>query len=239
MKASICLLFLLVLHITVDAQNIEIGLAGGISTNSAPSDNIYYKSDKAAINYGGTLTVLYNFMDHMQYGIEAHVLELSGTSDKVYTGLNGLPIGGDDKKFVYAKNDAAVCGVFNGRLDVGRGYVYAGAALGYNISRQSSTTLASNESYRTPDGGHGFVFGAQLGYVYGVSHKLGFFAEAAYRYIDLKYDAEAPAIAPKTDLHYHLTAMPVMIGIRYRILNTIVDNHFQGEIGNRRSRNKK
>lgn len=236
-----CIVLMAFFSSTAYSQNIEIGLSGGVSMNSDPSDNMVYKTDKSAINYAGSASVLYNLTAHIQYGLQANVMELSGTSENVYADVNhGFAlIGGDDKRFVYAKNALLLCGVFNGKVNINRGYLYAGLALGYGISRQSSTTLSSGESYRAPDGGNGISFGGQLGYVVGVSYRFGFFAELAYRYIDLKYDAQAPAVHPSTDLHYHMAAYPFTIGVRYRILNTIMDNGYQQERGTPYSRRRR
>ena len=239
MIGRLAILFVILFPTSLYAQNIEAGLGGGISTNTVPSSNMYYKFDNRTINYAGAFSLLYNFADYMQYGLECHLSEISGKSDIIYNGPDNSPIGGNSKRFVYAKQDLSFCGIFNGKLNIGRGYIYGGGALGYNVARQRSTQFSANESYRAPDGGNGIVFGAQLGYVVGITGKLGLFVEGAYRYVDLKYDAEAPGISPKTDLHYHLTTYPFVIGIRYRILNTIMDNKFQHEKGDNSSRERK
>jgi hypothetical protein len=216
---------------TIHAQNIEVGVAGGISTNSAPSANMYYGFDTRTLNYAGALNAVYNFADYLQFGIEGHVLELSGISNSIFVSPYNTYIGGDNKRFVYAKKDISLCGVFNGRYNVARGYVYAGAAFGYGIVRHNADVLSSNESYRAPNGGAGLVAGGQIGWVVGINGKLGAFIEAAYRYMDLKYSTLAPKEAQQEDLHYHVSAFPVIIGIRYRLINTIIYNNYQHKKG--------
>jgi hypothetical protein len=235
MKLFAYILISLLVPFNILAQNIEVGIAGGISTNSAPSANMYYGFDKWTSNYVGALNAVYNFADHMQFGLEGCVSELSGVSNNVFVSPYNTYIGGDNKRFVYAKKDISLCGVFNGRYNTGRGYVYAGAAIGYGMVRHNADELSSNESYRAPNGGAGIVAGGQIGWVVGINGKLGAFVEAAYRYMDFKYNTQAPKEAQQEDLHYHLSAFPVIIGIRYRLINTIIYNNYQREKGKNES----
>ncbi|MBA3828877.1 MAG: outer membrane beta-barrel protein [Taibaiella sp.] len=228
----------LILGCTVitNAQNIEIGAAGGISINGIANGNMVYTAEKPVINYAASGIVMYNFADHMQAGLEGHALALSGTSDKVYMGPNGSPIGGANKRYVYSELDASLCAVFNGRINFGNGYVYAGPAVGYNIARNHSKTYADNDAYKAPDGGQGIVFGAQGGYVRGLSDRFGLYAEIAIRYYDLKYTAEAPNVHPQSELHYHLLAYPLVVGVRYRLFKSKIENDIPGLSGNGRSK---
>jgi len=227
MKGRFYLLLILFIPFVTYSQNIEVGLAGGISTNSSPSGNMYYSIDKWTINYAGSFNALYNFTDHMQFGIEAQVSELSGISDNTFVSPYNTYIGGNNKRFVYARKDITICGVFNGKYNIGRGYVYGGAAIGYGMARHNADELSSNESYRAPNGGAGLVAGGQIGWVIGINGRLGAFIEAAYRYMDLKYGTQAPKETQQENLHYHLSAFPVIIGIRYRLFNTIINNNYQ------------
>ena len=210
------LIGLLVLPTFVSAQNFELGLGGGISLNTKPSDNMPYKGDKMAINYAGALSVLYNFNDRLQAGIEFHLSELSSKSSQTYTTFFGSKIGGDDKRFVYAKNAYAICAVTNGKMYAGNGYAYGGVALGYVAARHDSRELSSNESYRAPNGGDGLALGLQLGYVVGISKRFALSAEAAMRYYSLKYDAVVPT-GTGEKLKYNIISFPITVGVRYRL----------------------
>jgi hypothetical protein len=238
MKGGLFLLFVAALPVVSYSQNIEVAIAGGISTNGAPSGNMYYATDKPLINYATAAQILYNFGDNVQCGIEMHVLELSGASDKTYVGPYNTTIGGDNKRFVYAKPDISFCGVLNGRHNVGRGYIYGGMALGYGMAKNNPDKLNDNEAYRAPNNGNGLVWGAQAGWVVGITGKIGAYVEVAYRYMDLNYKSSAPKVDPQTDLHYHISALPMVIGIKYRLFNTIINNNYQREKGDTESRER-
>ena len=214
------------------SQNIEVALSGGFVVNTAPTDNMYYKADKYVVNYAGQIAILYNFAPHLQAGLEGHVFSLSNTSSKTYVSpFTGSIIGNDNKKFVYASLATSVCAVGNAKLNIGYGYAYAGLALGYSLTRDDSKTLSADEAYKAPDGGKGFVLGAQVGYVHGISASFGFFIEAAMRYCDLKYDAQAPFVHPAADLHYQVMVLPVTIGLRYRFVNSRTHNNIPRQKG--------
>jgi hypothetical protein len=199
------------------AQNFELGLGVGISTNTRPSDNMPYKGDKLTINYALAFDVLYNISDYLQAGVEAHATQLSRKSSTIYTTFYGNKIGNDNKRFVYAKSATAICAVLNGKLPAKNGYAYGGLALGYGAARHDSKTLSSNESYRAPNGGNGLVFGLQVGYVLGITERIGFSAQAALRHFSLKYDAMEPTGTTAENLKYNIMSFPITVGIRYRI----------------------
>lgn len=204
----------------LQAQQIEFGLGGGISTNTKPSDNMYYKGEKLAWNYAAAAQIFYNITTTLQAGLEAHFSELSTASDKSYAYKTGY-IGGDHKRFVFAKQAISVCAVFNAKLLLMRGYAYGGIAAGYGVGRHNSKDLGSNEAYRAPDGGNGEVLGAQIGYVLGLSNRFAFNAELAMRYWHLKYNAGAPAVSPSEDLNYHVLSFPLTIGLRYQLFDAM------------------
>ena len=199
------------------AQNFELGLGAGISTNTKPSDNMPYKGDKFTINYAFTFDVLYNISDYLQAGIEAHATQLSRKSSTVYTTFYGNKIGNDNKRFVYAKSATSVCAIVNGKLPARNGYAYGGLAVGFGAARHDSKTLSSSESYRAPNGGNGLVFGLQVGYVLGLTERLGFQAQAALRHFSLSYDAMEPTGTTADNLKYNIMSFPITVGLRYRI----------------------
>jgi hypothetical protein len=199
------------------AQNFELGIGVGLSANTKPSDNMPYKGDKLAISYAFAADVLYNVSDFFQTGIEVHLTQLSRKSSVAYTTFYGNKIGDDNKRFVYAKTATSICAVVNGKLYGQNGYAYGGLAAGYAAARHDSKQLSSNESYRAPNGGNGLVLGAQLGYVLGLTERLGFSAQGALRYYSFKYDAMEPTGTTMDKLKYSIISFPVTVGIRYRL----------------------
>jgi hypothetical protein len=226
------LLILICLPISVFAQNLELGLGGGVGINSNPSSNMPYKFDKATANYNGSLKLLFNFSDHIQAGLEGQVFELSGIANRIYTlPLNGMIGGGE--KFIYAKKDLAICGLANARTNIGRGYLYAGLALGYGMANGNDFG-----GYSLSGAGKGIIFGAQTGYVVGITGRIGAFIELGVRYNDLKYSGQSSELNARSDWHYHIMSYPCTIGIRYRILNTIMYNFIPKNKGEGQSRKR-
>ena len=196
---------------------VEIAAGAGISVNSNPGSNMYYKGDKLSFNYSGLLSGVYNVHRSMSVGIELRALELSRRHDGVYTTYLGIDIGGG-KRFVYAKAALSASLVFNGKYNTYRGYWYGGGAAGYALSNHNSATLKPNESYRTPAGGQGLVLGVQAGYTHGINSVLGLNVEGALRNYTLGYDAGAPDIRPYTNLKYNVTAYTITVGLKIRIM---------------------
>ncbi len=204
---------------TADAQvgAVEICAGAGVSVNSNPGSNMFYKGDKLSLNYSTLLSSMYNVHRSMSAGIEVRALELSRRHDGVYTTYMGNDIGGG-KRFVYAKAALSASLVFNGKYNTYRGYWYGGGAAGYALSNHNSAKLKPNEDYRTPAGGHGLVLGVQAGYTHGINAVLGLNIEGALRNYTLAYDAGAPDVRPYTNLRYNVTAYTVTVGLKIRIM---------------------
>lgn len=198
---------------------IMVAATGGVSINSNPTDNMVYKGDQVTLNHAATLSGVYNFHRSMDFGIEVRTAQLSRISDSSYYTYLKTTIGGDGKRFVYAKNAISVNAIFNGKLNMNRGYLYVGPAVGYAITRHNSSVLnTGTETYRAPDGGRGVVLGAQAGFVYGLGKIVGINIEAALRHHMLSYDAGAPDVVPYTDLKYNITSYGITTGLKFRIL---------------------
>lgn len=240
-KYGLCLL-LSFLTYTATAQRgaFELAIGGGLSTNSNPGENMVYKGNRITwTNYSALLNGQYNFHRSMSVGIEVRSLELSRKSDGVYpVSYLKQSIGGDDRKFVYAKYMLSAAAIFNGRYNTYRGYFYGGGAAGYAASRHDSKSLnAQTESYRAPNGGDGFVLGVQGGYTHGITSVIGLNIEAALRNYTLYYDALAPETRPYEDLHYNITAYTVTIGLKIRIVPKYApQNDIPAQRGKGRSR---
>ncbi|RYE23802.1 MAG: hypothetical protein EOP51_09420 [Sphingobacteriales bacterium] len=215
---KVALLCLLGIGLTVGAraQSFELGIGGGFSTNTSPSGNMKYQTDQSVVNYAGTLKLIYTSASNFQIGLDGSLVELSGKSSKKYKHFQ-LPdsIGGDGKKFVYAKYAPAICLIGNKLLPINKSAIYIGLAAGYGFARNQTDIMKSNESYKGQDGGHGLVLGGQIGYLGTLSEKLALNIEVAIRSYNLKFDGPAPYVTPQEKLHYGTVAIPITIGIRY------------------------
>lgn len=224
------LLFAVLIGFRAGAQEFEGRVGGGFSVNGTPSDNMVYKGDQSLMNYSSNLQLLYTTKNNWMLGLEGHMHELSSKSAKKYPGyINGSylldSVGGDDKKFVYAKNMVSVCAVVNKRFDFNEGasYVYIGGGIGYASARNNPHKYNSNESYKGPDGGQGLCYGAQLGFAASVSSNIGIYLEASYRHYNLDYkDAGAPLVwnpdGSGNVLKYSISAFPVTFGLKYTFM---------------------
>lgn len=201
------------------AQILELGFHGGISTNGNPTDNMVYKGDIYTLNYAGAVNLMVNFNEYFQLGLEARVMELSRKSDSVYLSPYKLPIGGDGKKFVYAKFMTSGMLLANGKYPLSKqAKIYGGLAIGYGFGRHNSDKIYANENYRTPDGGYGIAYGAQLGYTHDVGERVALNIEAAYRYFKLDYGGpSAPVIRPEEPLVYSIAAYNFTVGLKFRL----------------------
>ena len=237
---SVGLLAMIFLSFNAGAQRraIELCPGAGVSINSNPGSNMYYKGDGLSFNYSALFSGVYNVHRSMSAGLEFRVAELSRKHDGIYNTYTGAVIGGG-KKFVYAKAAMSVCAIFNGKLNTYRGYVYGGAAGGYGFSNHNSAKLGNNEAYRTPAGGSGPVLGVQIGYTHGLTSILGLNVEGALRNYTLNYDAGAPEVIPYTDLRYNITAYTVTLGLKVRIMPKYKpENAIPAQRGKGRSRTK-
>lgn len=222
---------------------IELTAGAGLSINSAPTDNMPYKGNRVAPNYSALFNATYNIHRSMSAGLEVRSLQLSNKSDFVYTSspISSLAIGGDDKRFVFAKNAMSVCGVFNGKLNGYRGYYYAGGALGYGFTvHDASAVKREKESFRTPSNGSGLVWGLQAGYTYGLTALLGINIEGALRNYTFNHSNATifqPEVTFPNNLQYNITAYTLTAGIKVRIVpKGKVQNNIPSMRGKGRSR---
>lgn len=228
-KSGIVLLFALMAGGGAYAQRgaIEITGAGGVSINSAPSGNMPYKGNKIALNYSALLNGTFNIHRSMSAGIEVRSLELSNKSSVVYlipsTNIYApVTVGGENKRFVFAKNVMSVCGVFNGKLNTYKGYYYGGIAAGYGFAMQNASNWKSEkEAFRTPDKANGFVWGIQAGYTQGITSALGINIEGALRNYSLNYKNATGFFTGgyfPGNMHCNITAYTITVGLKVRIM---------------------
>ena len=179
------------------AQKYEIGLNGGATINSKPYGNMYYKAEKLALNYSTDFSFLANMEHDLQIGLDLHVFELSRIANQKYANpTKDAVIGIDGRRFVYSKVTTAGYGILNKKLNTKNGYAYAGIAIGAALTINMDKTPNTNASYIAPNGGHGISTGLQVGYCYPISKNWALNAEAAFRDMNLDYDATAPVFKP-------------------------------------------
>jgi len=214
MKTRLLLLILLC-PVLAFSQQYEIGIGGGASINSKPTNNMYFRGDRVAANYATELTFLKNVDKSWQVGLDLHMLELSRRSNINYNNDGNL-IGSDNKKLVYATYAYSFLAVANKKFFVDNNYFYVGAGMGFAIARNNSKKLPVDASYEAPDGGYGLSVGLQAGYSVNFKTRWALNVEVAARYYDLDYDAHAPVVKPYTNIHYRIVSYPATIGVRYR-----------------------
>jgi|GEM_PF-927188 len=199
---------------------IEVSLGGGLSVNGNPGENMVYTGSKMTLNYSSAFNVSFNPHRSVSIGLEARMMELSRKSPHTtYPTYLKTTIGGDNRRFVYAKALTSAALLVNGKLNMQRGYAYGGAALGYGISNHDSKSFDTTKvSYRAPAGGKGVLWGLQAGYVYGLTQVLAVYADVAMRNYSLSYDAGAPEVRPYEDLKYNITAYTLTAGLKIRIM---------------------
>ena len=222
MRYSIVFIAVLIFTNAAIAQKgaIEIVGMGGPSINSNPTSNMVYKGDQISMNYTAALQGLYNVHRSISVGIEFRNTELSrrsSTSDSMHTTAVNLKVGGDDKRYIYAKKLMAISLVGNGRLNLARAYLYGGVSLGYGFTGYNASKRRPNETYRAPSGGNGFSFGIQAGYTYGLTSILAFNIEGSLRNYTLGYGNTAPGVFPVENLKYNITAYSVTVGLKIAI----------------------
>lgn len=211
---------------------IELAAGGGVSMNSAPSGTLIYVGSKSPVNYSTQLNALYNVHRNISIGLDVRLLELSRITDTSLTPTEPATA----RKIMYSKAVFTPCAVTNGKINIMRGYIYGGVALGYALNTHTDFSInRSKETYRTPGGGNGPVIGAQLGFTYGINRFMGIYAEAALRNITLESKADAPKKI-YTQLNYNITAYNLTVGVKFRIMPPRrVQNDIPGMRGQGRS----
>lgn len=215
---SLVLISLFCISIAAYGQRgaIEVGAGAGISVNSAPTENMAIRGAKTPVNYSILFNAFYNVHQNIAVGAELRLLELSRSGSDVVI-LIAPPAPVNNRKAVYSDMMMTLCAVGNAKLNVKRGYWYGGLAGGYATNLHDSAKIKlTTEYYRAPNDGSGFVWGGQLGFVYGVTRIMGLNLEVAMRKYYLSYDSYA--LGTNDALEYNITAYTVTAGVKFRIL---------------------
>ncbi len=216
---KIILAFLMLSPCLAFGQKFEVGIGGGISSNTQPAGNMYYIGNQSIINYAGTVSAVYNSWSGWQLGLNIHELELASTSSVVFHDATypSITYGGDDKKFVYSAYTTSLCGIVNKKAMIGKSDIYLGFAVGFALAKNDPDNRGPNESYKAPDNGNGLVLGMQAGYNYNFNPLFAFNIDLAARFYDLHYNVTAVNENTTSNLNYQIWAFPVTVGFRFRI----------------------
>lgn len=201
------------------AQQSEIGLSFGVSTNSRPFGTVAYRGDQLAANNAISATYLYNLNKTWQLGGEICYTELSRRSSKEFA-WHGDVVGNDGKKYEYAHASYTFCPMLNAKFAKwDGGYVYAGVAAGLVVARNYITNGGpsgnASDSYVAPDGGIGEVAGIQVGASAYVSRRVSLNIQGAVRYYNLSYGNTQAEYYPGKKYAYGMWVFPVLAGVRY------------------------
>lgn len=222
MRKLAALLFIL-LPVSAIAQKAEVGITGGICSNTTPTGTIYYIADKPIQSFAGSATFLSNLPNkHFQLGVDIYGVGLANKASKALaTPYFGRYIGGNNETFTYAKLALSICPVINYKVNLSEdGYVYAGLALGiagsYAQPQTSGNSDGSQVTFRGINGGFGFTGGGQAGITYAVTSRIALNGEIAIRYYHLSFTT-SDSYPGGANVNLNTLAFPITVGIRYRI----------------------
>lgn len=212
---SLCLL----MAVGAYAQQSEIGLSFGVSTNSRPFGTNAYRGDQLAANNAISATYLYNLNKTWQLGAEVCYTELSRRASKPIP-WHGEVVGNDGKKYEYAHASYAFTPTLNAKFAKWEGgYAYGGITAGFVVARDYITNGGASgnasDGYVGPDGGIGEEAGIQLGVSAYVSRRFSLNLQGAVRYYNLTYGSTGAYYYPGKNYAYGMWVYPVLAGVRY------------------------
>lgn len=208
-------------------HRLILGLNGGISTTSIPRFSTYTGTTSRWAPFV-SVKAHYTLNDHFEIG-----LDVGGTSWKTYDrswhiiGPENQSYG--DQKVTYNFADAAfhVTPQFNVLFPIFSEYryfnkanIYAGVSFGPVFTVNDGGVIYKSYSgvqYASQinmAAGTGFIAGVQVGYTHYISDLLGFNAEFAPKYANVK------TVDPRYgggNQHYMLFSFPFTVGLRFRL----------------------
>jgi len=188
-------LFLVFSPLLTFGQAFEFGLSGGASTSTARLGTlpVGYTEKGLQFSYAASFAVLMNFSS-WQLGIKAEAYELRTKYDLVVPTVTGdVKTSGTN---TFASPQLPILLTINKLFYQRKSYIYFG------LSGWSAINFQKNTAGETKYIGLQPVYGAQLGYTYGLSNFIGLNAELAARYNSIP---GGPVIS-----------FPLTVGIRIR-----------------------
>jgi hypothetical protein len=211
------------------AQNSELGLAGGIGLHSAPGGDIHYKADQGGSSPLICLTYVSNRNRYSeskltwQIGFDAFaVMSVKNKSNDTFSYF-AQTIGNDGKDFRYANYLLSFSPLVNLKYKLSDvTYVYGGLSAGAAGTRNVSNVkpqdfVGTDVTYKAPDGGIGFCGAIQAGIVQRITQRIAVNAQVGFRYYSLTYKANDINYPGGNVFSYNTTMIPVIVGIRYRM----------------------
>ena len=212
---------------------IEIGLSGGICTNTIPGgSSALYEGSNSSWNPAGSIKVDYNINENWQIGGEIGAAKWMTTGSWPVNDAFGQSLQSQKITFIIANPAISACLQVNRVVPFYSKYkhfnkanFYYGVSLGllptvndggityskYDKSPDPALTYVSQYDYGF---GIGYTAGIQVGYSYYIVPKFGVNVELAGRYAyvgtnETRYNHE--------NTHYDLLYFPATIGLRYRL----------------------
>ena len=170
------LLLFAILPLLAHAQGVEYGISGGISSNTAPVNTTLPAGTTETgwkPSYAGAVSFLLN-LGPWQVGIAAEAYELK-TSYNITTSTPTGDVHTTGDK-IYASPQVPIMLQINRLFYMQKSHIYFG------ISGWSGVNMLKNTAGETKYHELQPVFGAQLGYTYGLSNLVGLNINLAARY---------------------------------------------------------
>lgn len=182
----------------------EIALDGGVSYNSIPRfDNTTTHTRTDGAHVAAELAISRIFSPHFQLGISASYITLSYQDDVPYAGA--AP---NTYSTVYVGKPIIPVQLF-GKFTIGGPLHWQSTislSAGWSIPNKDEITNTNTTLNTKPGTKGGPTAGVKMGLAYFFSCKFGLAANVSGQYFSNKADA----------MTYHLIALPVTLGIRYR-----------------------
>lgn len=212
MKKLFLLSFLFICCKQVNAQKLELGLGGGVGTNSIPKNSagsVVSTSAKGNYNYAVSLKALTNVMKKWQFGLGIDIQPISRESDTT--------------KHIFAAPGTAIYLMANRKLGY---HFYTGLRFGFMAANNAYAFKYEGNSL-TPvqinyEQSNGYTGGLQVGYVKSLGNRFDFNAEIGVNYAKNAYSfrhVDNKGVVTTGDDHYSYTFYSVMIGLRLKLFN--------------------
>lgn len=188
---------LFLLPVAAFCQRFEVGVSGGVSTNTVPS-TLEYGSFDMAFSPSAKIQGLYN-KKRLQFGLSVAYNRLRNTSESTY--------GGETQKVssYWADPAIGINAVANYKLTGKTSYPYIGVAVGYLMGGEPDVKAIGGSS-------SGVEFGINAGYVHYLK-RFGIFGELSPRMAFMKYSDAGRGMDEKYNIGY----FPLTVGVRYKI----------------------
>lgn len=193
------------------AQKLELGLSGGVGTNSLPKNsagNVVAATAKGNYNYAVSIKAFSN-VRKWQFGLGIDIQPISRESDTT--------------KHVFADPGMSIYVMANRKLG---SHFYGGLRFGLMVANNAYAAKYENAKL-TPvqinyEQATGYTGGAQFGYIKHLGKRFDFNAELGFNYANTAYSfrhVDNKGVVTTGDDHYSYTYYSLMIGLRLKLFN--------------------